>query len=176
MQEPQNESTVPAIRDETRRRIVSVLADVRENIGDGPEMAWTMHEHMADALIAAGLVKDKTKTKTKDKAKQAYRFPQRNSAETILDAVGQWTGSAVLILIAAAALIGPGLYDEIMEDRTLSVLDLSDPEIRETSLADLTDLRGNVDSYAKDKDADPTIADKAARILDTAINERINGR
>lgn len=182
MQEPQIQTTVPTVEDKTRRRIVEVLADVRESIGDGPELTWAMHERMADALIAAGLTGTAApapapvKTKPKTKPKQAYRFPKRNSATIVLDTVGEWMVGAVLILIAAAALIGPGLYNEIMEDRTLSVLDLNGTEINETPLADLVDLRGNVDTYAGNKDADQTIADKAARILDTAITERINSR
>lgn len=113
---------------------------------------------------------DRSDEPVKPAAKNLPEFLKANAAAC----AGILAFAASLAVIAFGVF--PGIYDKAVTAQTQAVLELSDTEIDRTSLDDLTAMRTYVDVYAKDKDADPAVTDKARRILDTAITERSNGR
>lgn len=105
--------------------------------------------------------------------KQAKKNRRRSTTADVVEAVGSWLGGALLIAIAAACIFGPAYVSEMREDEIMSVLDLSDEALADTSMGDLIDTRKYVDEYKSRDEVNRRAAEKAGAILDEAIADRI---
>ncbi|MCC3292972.1 hypothetical protein [Arthrobacter sp. zg-Y1110] len=99
---------------------------------------------------------------------------RRGALADVMEAIGSWVTGAVIVAVAAACLFGPAFVSELREDEIMSVLDLSDEQLEDTPMGDLVDIRKYVDEYETDDEVNRRAAEKAGKILDSTIEQRLD--
>lgn len=120
----------------------------------------------------APVVEPAPATKPK-KVKKDKNKDRRSAVAEVMHEVNSWVMGVVILSAVAAFMFGPSLANELREDEIMSVLDMSEDELADTSTGDLIDIRKYAEEYKSRDDVNERAADKAERILDEAIEDRI---
>lgn len=108
------------------------------------------------------------------KTKKPGKKRRRSTASDVMDAISSWVTGGVIFAVCAAFIFGPGFVSELREDEIMSVLDLSDEQLEDTPMGDLVDIRKYVDEYETDDEVNRRAAEKAGKILDSTIEQRLD--
>lgn len=107
------------------------------------------------------------------KNKNSVKKDRRTTAAIVMDGLGSLLFGATILMVVLAVMFGPAITNELREDEIMSVLDMSEDELAGTSMGDLIDIRKYVDEYRGKDEVNKRAAEKAGRILDEAIEDRI---
>lgn len=125
-------------------------------------------------IVKQGPPSESAPARTPKKDKKARTVSSRSTAAVIMTGIGSWVAGAVLLALCAALAFGPAFIAEMEEDKIMSVLDMTEGQIADIPMGDLIDMRKYVDEYEADEDVNNRAAEKAGKILDEAIEQRID--
>lgn len=107
------------------------------------------------------------------KVKKDKKKDSRSTVAEVMHEVSSWVMGAVILAVAAAFMFGPAIANELREDEIMSILDMSEDELADTSTGDLIDIRKYAEEYKSRDAVNERAAEKVERILDEAIEDRI---